>query len=262
MKKLCLAIFILTLAFAGIQAQWIRYKVAKNYPPDIQQLGFLKCIKELPDGNIICSDAAMYAHILKDKEWYPYPDTSMLPPASPLSMLLDSAGNLWMSSTNGLRYLDVKAGRYMQYYNGKVWAYDPSKPPGDNQFYNMVKCIALDSTGGLWLSGMSNAFELARLKDGVWTKYRMPEISPKYFVAGEGGSPSMEIQKDGTVWYRSYGGIVRFRPQSNEWTLFDTLRIGDSIINIGDGAAMRIMAASDGTVWCGVQPFYMLHSYR
>lgn len=259
MKKF---LFSLILTFVVIStastAQWLHYDKAVN-PKDSNAIRtYNKAIVILKNGEVILG-APNVPHVFSNGLWDAYPPDSLIATAQTVNMVKDSLDNLWVASSYGLKYYDTKLRKLTKHYKGNAWARDTAKSPGDNQFYYLVAGIAVDSNGGLWLSGWSNGYDLAYLKDGKWTLHQVswPGESPTYAVSGESGNTFIEVEKNGCVWYNSYLGIVRFNPATTTRTFFDTLRIGNDIISFKNAGKIHI--ARDGTVWLNAQNGYILN---
>ena len=256
-------ILFLTIAVSNISsAQWLQYDKAVNPSDSNKTTTYAKALVTLSNGDVICGFQQGIFNYTNGL-WDEYPIDPQYPPSyvgSVITMVKDSHDNLWVASSYGLKYYDTKLRTMTNYYKGTAWAYDTAASPGDNQFYYMVKSIAMDSSGGLWLTGMSNATAISRLYDGKWTPYTIVKDAKEFSIyapAGEVGSASMEIEKNGTIWYVAYGGIVRFDPKTGNRTLFDTLRIDNKVITFP--LAGKIHIASDGKIWMNAQTDYILN---
>ncbi|MBK9247898.1 MAG: hypothetical protein IPM69_07255 [Ignavibacteria bacterium] len=256
-------ILFLTLILSNISsAQWLQYDKTVIPSDSLKTMHNAKAIVTLSNGDVICGfqqGIFNYSNGL----WDAYPIEPQYPPSyvgSVVTMVKDSYDNLWVATSYGLKHYDTKLRKMTNYYNGKSWAYDSSTFSGNNYEYYMVKSIAMDSSGGLWLTGMSNATAISRLYDGKWTSYTILKDAKEFSIyapAGEVGSASMEIEKNGTIWYVAYGGIVRFDPKTGNRTLFDTLRIDNKVISFP--RAGKIHIARDGKIWMNAQLDYILN---
>lgn len=255
---LCLTILVSNIC----SAQWLHYDKAVVPSDSSKTIHNVKAIVPLSNGEVVCGFQQGIFNFTNGL-WDAYPIDPQYPPSyvgSVVSMVKDSYDNLWVATNYGLKYYDTKLRKMTNYFSGKSWAYDSSASPVNDQFYYMVNSIAMDSSGGLWLSGMSNAMSLSRFYDGKWTQYPIltdAKEFPIYGVAGDVGSASMEIEKNGTIWYVAYGGIVRFDPKTGNRTLFDTLRIDNKVITFPLAGKLHI--ASDGKIWMNAQPDYILN---
>ncbi|MFN8361026.1 MAG: hypothetical protein U0264_14015 [Candidatus Kapaibacterium sp.] len=223
---------------------------------------YAKAIVILSNGEVVCGFQQGLFSINKDlwESFFVDADNPQSYVGEVVNLVKDLHDNLWVATTYGLKYYDTKLRKMTKYYNGKAWAYDPSATSGNDPNYYSVNSLAMDSSGGLWLSGMSNAMSLSRFYDGKWTQYPILKDAkefPIYGIAGEVGSASMEIDKHGIIWYLAYGGIVRFDPITGNRTLFDTLRIDNQVITFT--SAGKIHIARDGKIWMNAQPDYILN---
>jgi len=262
MKYLFILLLVLVISFNNATAQWIQYDKPVNPKDSSAVRSYVKSINILKNDNVVCGfESGVYD--FNNGLWDAYPPEPMFTPGAVgviVTSVKDSLDNLWVATTYGLRYYDTKLRKMTKHYKSNAWARDTAKSPGDNQFYYVVHAIATDSNGGLWLSGLSNGFDLAHLQDGKWTLYPIL-LSDKEFaiwaVAGESGSASMEVDKYGTIWYNAYGGVVHYDPKTGSRTLYDTLFIGKDTISMAYGG--KICCARDGTVWMNAQLDYILN---
>lgn len=254
--KLTLLFYLAALAFTvSSKSQWIQYDKAADPADSLIVRSFVKSINLLNNGDIVTAfDGGLYQ--FSNGLWEAYPRE--IPWGDIGNAIKDSLDNLWVSTYWGLKYFDTKLRKMTKFYQGKTWAWDSTQPP-PNQFYNFVTCIALDSTGGLWLSGASNVYDLAYFKEGIWTKHHITDSAEVLDYGVQLGFSSnifLEAEKSGALWYNSYNGIVRFDPKTGMKTFFDTLRIGNDTILFKSAGKLHI--ARNGTIWMNAQPNYIL----
>ncbi|MFN8361092.1 MAG: hypothetical protein U0264_14355 [Candidatus Kapaibacterium sp.] len=257
MKLLLLLLLCIVALSTTCSAQWLQYDKAANPRDSNTVRSFAESIVILKSGEVI---SGFHKGIFRWNKglWENYStDSTEFMRGSLLSMIKDSSDNLWVATGYGLKYYDTKLQKITKQFMGTEWARDSNKIP-TSQFYHEVRSIAIDSTGGLWLSGYSNGFDLARFKDGVWTRYPVANFQDysKYGIAGDQAFTSLEVEKSGCLWYTANEGIGRFDPTTNTRTFFDTLRIGNEVISLK--SAGKIQITRDGKVWLNAQTDYIL----
>ncbi|MBI3258864.1 MAG: hypothetical protein HYZ54_05250 [Ignavibacteriae bacterium] len=256
MKSYIIFVFTFFTISSSCFTQWLHYDKAKDPNDSNLVIGFARSIVVLKNGDTFYA-SGMGLFKLSNGLWEKCLPDSLHSFFSITNILKDSKDNIWIACTEGVMYYDTKLKKVTQSFNGRAWAIDSTQPPVDLS-YNSVKCIAIDSSDGLWLSGFSNATDLAHFKDGIWTKHPIftKEEFYNYWPIGEGGSACLEVAKDGCLWYSSYTHLVRFDPKTNIRTGWDTLKIDNKIVTfIYQG---RIHIAHDGKIWLNAQTDYIL----
>lgn len=256
MKSILLSLFFILALSASGTAQWLHYDKAKDLNDSNVVTTFARSVVVLRNGDTFYA-SSMGLFKLSRGLWERCLPDSINTFSFITNILKDSKDNLWVASTGGLMYYDTKLKKVTQSFNGKAWASDSTQPPVGLS-YNTVKCIAIDSSDGLWLSGYSNGTDFVHFKDGTWTKHQAWTLKESfdYWPIGEAGTACLEVAKDGCLWYSSYTHLVRFDPKTNTRTGWDTLRINNKVITYKNSG--RIQIARDGTVWLNVQTDYIL----
>ncbi len=256
MKLLLLLLLCIAALSTTSNAQWLQYDKAFDPKDSNDVRSFAKSIQILQTGEVIAGFQRGIFH-LDNGLWRKYTlDTTEFMRGGIINMLKDSLDNLWIATGYGLKYYDTKLRKITQHYLGRLWAYDSSAQPSTS-YYHEIEGLAIDSSGGIWVAGMSNAAGISHFKDGKWTKYTIlsEKEFPIYGIAASGGT-SFEVEKNGCLWYTAFEGVVRYDPKTNSRTLFDTLRIGNDVISLK--YAGRIQITRDGKIWLNAQLDYII----
>lgn len=113
-----------------------------------------------------------------------------------------------------------------------------------------ISALAADAEGGVWFSQNASYTDptknegIGYLKDGTiayYTKEQDNTIPDNYVQA-------IEIAKDGTVWFGSFGGITRYNKKTSEWKTW-TKEDGLPAASVN-----TIVLDEKGGVWIGCYP--------
>lgn len=165
-----------------------------------------------------------------------------LPLAGVRSIWMDNAGGLWVSTYGGgVAHKAANADTFTLYNKA-------SNPPLATA---VVSAVAVDKNGGVWMTQNASYTEpgnnqgVAYMKDGQITYYRetdTPKTIPNNYVQ------EIQIDKDGNVWFGSFGGLTKYNPNTGEWTTWDKTN-GFPAMSIDN-----LVIDSKGGIWCGFYP--------
>ncbi|MDR0469738.1 MAG: S-layer homology domain-containing protein [Peptococcaceae bacterium] len=165
-----------------------------------------------------------------------------LPNAGVRNLSPDNTGGLWVGTYGGgMAYLPKGADGFTVYST-------QSEPA---LYTDFASAVAADDAGGVWFSQNASYTEpgnnrgVGYMKDGAVTWYRAgdsPATIPDDYIQ------AIEIDKDGNVWFGSFGGLTRYDVHAGTWTTWTR--------DDGLPAASVNTIAFDGTggLWIGCYP--------
>jgi signal transduction histidine kinase/ligand-binding sensor domain-containing protein/CheY-like chemotaxis protein/AraC-like DNA-binding protein len=158
-------------------------------------------------------------------------------------LALDSAGNVWIGSTNGLLLLDAD-GRHARVYSYKAYR----KIPGDRQSLgnNDIQFIYRDAKNRMWLATSGGGFCRAVGNDPFtslrFKNYTTKDGMPNNYVLG------CAEDQPGNLWIATENGLSRFNPENESFRNFDSY-YGLPQVSFSEAAACRSM--QDGRLFFG-----------
>lgn len=251
MKTLIFIFFV--LAYGNSNAQWVKY----DSTSDKQWVQSISSLNTLSNGKVIVAYLDQLVQFNQSKKLWDnivaIPDTF---PSTALinSIAKDKNDNFWLATTDGLKYFDYQQGKMAKRFSGTLWTADTTGSL--DQFTNLVSQLALDSNNGVWLYGWSNAIALIHYKDGIFEKHwTPPDTVNYYYLPAMSGSSSMEVEKNGCVWYHSYGGLVCYNPTKEDWKLYDLSKITNDTNHL---SPTKIFIAKNGIIWVNAEPYHII----
>jgi len=171
-----------------------------------------------------------------------------LPLAGIRSIWMDKADGLWVSTYGGgVAYKPADASNFTVYNKASTPALQTA----------VVSAVAVDSSGGVWMTQNASYTDpsgnqgVAYMKDGQVTYYKetdSPATIPNNYVQ------EIQIDKNGKVWFGSFGGLTKYDPTAGTWTTWDQSykdTQGDSFPAI---SIDNINLDGNGGVWLGFYP--------
>ncbi len=165
-----------------------------------------------------------------------------LPVTGIRSVQFDKEGGMWIGTYGGGAMYKAAGAENFTIYN------KTSTPALETGY---VSALAIDADGGVWMSqnaSYTNPTEnkgVVYMKDGKVTSYTVegnPGTIPDNYVQ------DIKIDKDGNVWFASFGGLTKYDPAKSEWTTWDK----------EDGfpaaSVTRIEFDGNGGMWLGFYP--------
>jgi signal transduction histidine kinase/ligand-binding sensor domain-containing protein len=136
-------------------------------------------------------------------------DPDSLSPGWVLSIYEDRDGRLWIGTRSGLDRLDRDTGQFTHYFQASPDDYDLS--------IGAVFSILQDRSGELWLG--RHRYGLCRFdpETGECAPYA---YNPEDSLNPEDMVRDVYEDRDGTLWVGSQGGLLRFNPQTETFTLY------------------------------------------
>lgn len=138
-----------------------------------------------------------------------------LPLAGIRSIWMDSADGLWVSTYGGgVAYKAANASTFTVYNKASTPALQTA----------VVSAVAVDKNGGVWMTQNASYTDpsgnqgVAYMKDGQITYYKetdSPATIPNDYVQ------EIQIDKDGKIWFGSFGGLTKYDPSKGTWTTWD-----------------------------------------
>ncbi len=150
-------------------------------------------------------------------------------------LALDSAGNIWIASTNGLLLMDGDDRHSRRY---RYAAYH--KIPGDRQSLgnNDIQFIYRDSKNRMWLATSGGGFCRAACNDPftslMFKNYTTRDGMPNDYVLGCAEDP------EGNLWIATENGLSRFNPENETFRNFDSY-YGLPLVSFSEAAVCRSM---------------------
>lgn len=148
------------------------------------------------------------------KQYLPGDDGVGLSSASVLSLFRDSGGSLWIGTNGGgLNRLDLDSETFTPY------AFEPNNSTGLAS--DTIFSIHEDTMGNLWIGTSSNGLNRWNANDRqagrlIFDHFGLRQGLPDKTVHG------ILSEADGTVWFSSNAGLVRFDPQNNDLKSFNS----------------------------------------
>ncbi len=274
---------ILIASYTGV---W-RYdgKVFTNITTAIKSPSFWDVLEDRK-GNLWFGTKDSGVYCFNGKTFLHYTTRHGLPSNMTLHLFEDKAGNIWMSSGDGVTRFDGKSFKnyttkdglpsggvntFMEDKNGKIWMgtrsdacyYDGKKfavfkNKEGKPFYN-VWAITEDRKGNIWLGGSiikEKKGSTLILDTGLW-RYD----GSSFVKVAERGASSIIEDKNGNIW--TAGEVKPSKPNiGNDWVFarYDQQSLYDSVPSVteikskyegGRGMLCRILEANDGSIWLG-----------
>lgn len=235
-KKITILLLILfTVSISNAQnPEWINYYCGKENNVIVEESNFMW---------VGTSGGLVKINKLTNSSIFYNITNSGLPGNHVYSIAIDSLGNKWIGTGNGLAKFD-----------GTTWTvYNDSNSglPG-----NEITSIAIDGSGNKWIGAGEDG--LAKFDGTSWTDYN------QMFGLRNYGITSIAIDNSGTIWIGllEEGGLVKF--DGINWTRYDSYNSGlpgsyvnsiaiDSIGNKWIGTSYG-MAKFDGINWTAYYP--------
>lgn len=167
-----------------------------------------------------------------------------LPFAGVRSVSFDSKDGMWVGTYGGGSAYKAPGEKGYTIYD------ESSKPALETGF---VSAVAADADGGVWMSQNASYTEPTKNKgvmymdkDGKLTSYTVegnPGTLPDNYVQ------DIKIDKDGKVWFASFGGLTKYDPVSGKWKTWTKKDSG-----FPAEAVTKIEFDGNGGVWLGFYP--------
>jgi len=165
-------------------------------------------------------------------------------------MALDSAGNIWIGSTDGLVVLNA-SNNHSSVYNFKTY----SKIPGDKESLgnNDIQFVYRDSKNRMWLSTSGGGLGLAKgnnpFSDLRFHNYTTREGLPNDYIL------SCTEDRQGNLWLATENGLSKFNPENNTFRNYDSYH-GLARAGFSEAAACRQLP--DGNLVFGTTDGYII----
>ncbi|MCS3797203.1 two-component regulator propeller domain-containing protein [Niastella sp. OAS944] len=163
-------------------------------------------------------------------------------------LALDSTGNIWIGTTNGLLLLNADD------RNSPVYGYTPyRKIPGDGQSLgnNDIQFIYRDSKNHMWLStsggGFCRAVGNQPFRSLRFKNYTTKDGMPNNYVLG------CTEDRAGNLWIATENGLSRFNPHNESFRNYDSY-YGLARVSFSEAAVCR---SSDGRLFYGSNRGYI-----
>ncbi|ACZ61278.1 histidine kinase CheY-like domain protein [Dehalococcoides mccartyi VS] len=151
----------------------------------------------------------------------------------------DNVGNLWFGTTDGLDKLEQGTNKFIHYKN------DPGNP--DSISNNIIWSLMVDRSGVLWIGTLNGGVNRLSLTKQVFICYRN---NP-----GNVNSLSNNIVKsvyqdqNGFIWIGTLGGLNKFDPLANTFSLFSHNSYDPQ--SIAGDTIKAIIGDNNGNLWVG-----------
>ncbi|GAB1476108.1 hypothetical protein MASR2M70_09400 [Bacillota bacterium] len=208
----------LTLADIAAKEYIVAYDNNSLKIADVDKNGVqasLRIYRNFDDGSTWKNRITNVSGITVSEPFTVYPGSSTagnLPLAGVRSVWIDKSEGLWAGTYGGgVGYKASNTGTFTVYNK-------TSTPALETGF---VSAVAVDSGGGVWMTQNASYTEpgknkgLAYMKDGTVKSYRAgdnPETIPDDYVQ------EIQIDKNGNVWFGSFGGLTKYDPAAETWT--------------------------------------------
>ncbi len=165
-----------------------------------------------------------------------------LPFAGVRSVSFDSNDCLWVGTYGGGAAYKANGAENYTVYNEK-----------SGLATGFVSAVAADANGGVWMSQNASYTQPNANKGVVYMDKDGKMIS--YTVEGNPGTlpdnyvQDIKIDKDGNVWFASFGGLTKYNPTANEWKTWTKADSG-----FPAEAVTKIEFDGNGGVWLGFYP--------
>jgi streptogramin lyase len=155
---------------------------------------------------------------------------------TPLAVLEDSQGILWIGTTNQLNRLDRKTGRYTFYPN------DPANPESISA--SVVQAVAEDRAGLLWFGTSGGGLNQFDRRTGRFKAFRHDPAHSASLT--HDNVLSLLIDHGGNLWAGTDDGLNRMDAHTGRFTIFRPRN------NLIESRWYRVLAeAADGSIWMG-----------
>ncbi|MEN6462693.1 MAG: S-layer homology domain-containing protein [Syntrophomonas sp.] len=171
-----------------------------------------------------------------------------LPMAGIRSIWMDDADGLWVSTYGGgVAYKAANAETFTIYNKASSPALATA----------VVSAVAVDTDGGVWMAQNASYTDpsgnqgLAYMKDGQITYYKQiddPKTIPNNYVQ------EIQIDKDGNVWFGSFGGLTKYNPTTKTWTTWDQTYSDSDGDRFPAMSIDNLIFDGQGGIWMGFYP--------
>ena len=105
---------------------------------------------------------------------------------------------------------------------------------------NIIKAIASDDSGNIWIGTYGGGLEKLNIKSNVFEHYNV----------GLNFISSLLFDKDGSLWIGSYGdGLVKYNNENGNLTTFKNQSVDR--LSLGNDRIQTIFQGENGTIWIG-----------